>query len=147
VVRGFKTIPFQARGLGLACGCVLLEGEFVMLRVFACSVALLALVLLTQARAQEDKNPPGAKNEHVTKATIVKVDPAKQCVTVRMKDKTGKEVERTIELKGGVKAFNERGEATAVNVFREGSNLYVVEREERVFELRATPERKQPPNK
>jgi uncharacterized protein YigE (DUF2233 family) len=121
-----------------------------MLRTLICSAVVLTLVLFTRATAQEDK---GAKNERVTKATIIKVDAAKNTVTVRMKDKNGKEVERTIELAGSVKAFNEKGEARRVDIFREGGNLYVVEREERVYELRSTPQRpgakdeKQPSNK
>jgi hypothetical protein len=111
-----------------------------MLRAIACSTAVLALALFGLAQAQQ-QDQKGAKNEHVTKATIVKVNPTQNTITVKMKDKSGKEVERTIELKGGVKAFNEKGEATRVDVFREGNSLYVVERDERVFELRATPQR------
>jgi uncharacterized protein YigE (DUF2233 family) len=109
-----------------------------MLRAFICSVAVAALILFTQAQAQQQQVGKD-KNEHITKATIVKVNPTQNSITLKMKDKNGKEVEKTIELKGTVKAFNEKGEATRVAVFREGNTLYVVERNEQVFELRANP--------
>jgi hypothetical protein len=105
----------------------------------------MVLVFVSQVRSQEaDKTTTGDKNgkEHVTKAKIVRIDPAKQTITVNMKDKEGKQVQRTFQLKGSLKAFNEKGEASRVDVFQEGNTLYVVERNERVFELRATPEHK-----
>lgn len=36
--------------------------------------------------------------------------------------------------------FNDKGEVTLVDVFRRGNTMYIVEREERVYELRTTPE-------
>ncbi len=118
-----------------------------MLRAFACSVAVGAFVLLAQASGQQTQNQQqradqgvGTNKEHVTKATVVSIDPDKNTITLKMKDKNGKQVERTVELKGGVKVFNDKGEATRVEVFRRGNTMYVVERQERVYELRTTPE-------
>lgn len=73
-----------------------------MVRVCLCAVTawLLAAGSLLAADAKDQKDRTGKKGD---KATITKVDRQKGTVTVRMKDKNGKDVERTFKLTGEVR--------------------------------------------
>jgi hypothetical protein len=109
-----------------------------MLRILCGSGLVLAMLLLGEAGAGDRKD---AKNERVTRATITRIDATRNTITLKWRDKNGKEMERTLELTNGPKIFDEKGKAVQVNVFSEGGNLYVVEREEKVYELRKTEKR------
>ncbi|HXG12822.1 MAG TPA: hypothetical protein VNK04_23895 [Gemmataceae bacterium] len=111
-----------------------------MLRTLS-SAAIVALLVSGLALAQEkqprqqDKDRPGAAGRP-TPATITKVDPVKNTITLRMKDNTGKETEKTFELKGDVKLFDEAGKVITIDAYRVGNQVLVIEREGRILELR-----------
>jgi uncharacterized protein YuzE len=107
-----------------------------MWRVMVGLVAVLGLVLST-ASAQDNKNQGkfGAKQKPV-KAKIVKVDPKKQTITVEMKDKSGKQVEKTFKLTEDIRMLDETGKVVAIDVFQSGNDILVVEREGKLVEMR-----------
>jgi 3-dehydroquinate synthase class II len=108
-----------------------------MLRAFVCAAALLAFGVSTLSAADEDKTKSQAgARKRPTKAKIVKVNPKKQTITVQMKDKTGKEVEKTFKLVEDIRMLDESGKIVAVDVFRNGDDVLVVEREGRLVEMR-----------
>ncbi len=84
--------------------------------------------------AADTKDTKDTKNQH--KATITKVDAKNGTVTVRMKDKDGKDVERTFKLTEDIRYFDSTGKAVAVDVFRSGNEVLVVEAEGRLKEMR-----------
>jgi hypothetical protein len=107
-----------------------------MLRVFLGAAAVLALCAggLVADDKDQGKNTP-QKGKHA-RATITKVDPKNGTVTVRMKDKQGKEVEKTFRLTEEVRYIDSTGRVAAADIFRNGDQVLVVEEEGRLKEMR-----------
>jgi hypothetical protein len=104
-----------------------------MLRTLG-SAVLVTLLVVSLAVAQVRKDDPKAGTP--TKATITKVDAAKNTLTVKFKDQAGKEQEKTFELKGDVKMFDETGKVITIDAYRVGNQVLLIEREGRLMELR-----------
>jgi uncharacterized protein YigE (DUF2233 family) len=107
-----------------------------MLRAFICSAAVMLLtgvVVLAQTETK-DFNKDQKGNQH--EATITSVDPQSHTVTVRMKDDTGKEVTRTFRLTGEVRMLDSEGNAAAIEVFRSGNEVLVIEEKGKLTEIR-----------
>jgi len=101
-------------------------------------VPVVALSLCAAVALADDKNndKKDAKGNRPVKATITKVDPAHHTVTVKMKDKDGKDMTKTFKLTEDVRYLDSTGKAIAVDVFRSGHYVLVVEREGKLKELR-----------
>ena len=104
-----------------------------MLRAIS-SVAVLAVFAAGLALAQDKKDKAKAADKP-TKATITKVDAKNKTITVRMKDKDGKDVERTFKLTEDVRMLDSSGKAVAIDVFQSGNDVLVIEREGRLREI------------
>jgi uncharacterized protein (TIGR03067 family) len=93
-------------------------------------VVILGLGVVSLANA-DDKNTKGKEQ----KATITKVDAKAGTITVKMKDKDGKEAERTFKLAEDIRYFDSTGKAVAIDVFQAGNDVLVIEGEGRLKEL------------
>jgi hypothetical protein len=91
------------------------------------------LVFLAGTLPAADKGDKNNKKSH--KATITKVDRQKGTVTVRMKDKNGKEHERTFRLTGEIRYFDSTGRVAAADIFSSGDEVLVVEEEGHLKEI------------
>jgi hypothetical protein len=106
-----------------------------MLRTALFSVA--ALVLWVGLLPADDKNAKDAtKNDKKHEATITKVDAKNGTITVRMKDKNGKDEERTFKLTEDLRMWDNEGHAATIDVFRSGHEVVVVEREGKLVEMK-----------
>jgi hypothetical protein len=96
---------------------------------------MVVLALSVGFLAAKDNN--AKDNKAVTKhqATITKVDKNKGTVTVKMKNKEGKDVERTFKLAEDIRYLDSTGKVAAVDIFRSGDEVLVVEAEGRLREL------------
>jgi hypothetical protein len=107
-----------------------------MLRALLCSTAALVLcvgaALAADNKDNKDKNTKGKQ----ARATITKVDAKKGTVTVRMKNKEGKEETRTFRLTADVRYLDSTGKVVAIDVFRSGDEVLVVEEEGRLKEIK-----------
>lgn len=112
-----------------------------LLRVTLCALATLALSV-GGLRADDQKSKTDKKGKE---ATITKVDPQNHTITVRMKDKSGKETKRTFKLAEDVRYFDSTGRAAAIDVFRSGDLVLVVEEEGRLKEIHKHDKSKSPP--
>jgi nitrous oxide reductase len=99
--------------------------------------------------AVHDLPPRAVKSDpnlHREFAIVVRSDAAKHTLTVKMKGREGKEQERTIELKEGIKMIGEDGkedpQAEFLRGLEGGEQILIVERERRIVELRDLPPRK-----
>ncbi len=106
-----------------------------MLRMLTCSVLMFALTGFAVAADKDTK----ANTDKGQKATITKVDARNHTVTVKMKDREGKDVERTFKLTEDIRYLDSTGRAAAVDVFRSGDYVLVVEEEGRLKELHQAP--------
>jgi uncharacterized protein YceH (UPF0502 family) len=104
-----------------------------MFRAAVCSTAVLVFLIVGVSRAQDPQDKASHKG---TKATITKVNPQKGTVTVRMKNKSGKEEERTFHLTGDVEMLDSNGNVAAVDIFRSGDEVLVVEAQGKLKQLR-----------
>ena len=80
-------------------------------------------------------------------ATITKVDAKNGTVTVQMKDKDGKEVQRTFTLTEDARYFDSTGKVAALDVFRSGNDVLVVEEQGKLKQLKQKPAEKKEPGK
>jgi hypothetical protein len=109
-----------------------------MLRALLCSTAVLALCV-GGALAQATKDNKDNKNKNKGKqaqATITKVDAKNGTVTVRMKNKEGKEETRTFKLTEDIRYFDSTGRVAAIDIFRSGDEVLVVEERGQLKEMK-----------
>ena len=89
-------------------------------------------VLITE-RDGKIKELKKCKDE--AQATITKVDAKKGTVTVMMKDKEGKDVEKTFQLMDDVEYFDSTGRVATIEIFQSGDEVLLVETEGKIQEL------------
>ncbi len=108
-----------------------------MLRASLCAVLALALIsmglLAAEAKKEEAKKNDKGKAH---RATITKVDKKNGTITVRMKDKNGKETERTFKLTEDIRYVDSTGKAAAIDVFQSGNEVLVIEEQGRLKQLK-----------
>jgi len=85
-----------------------------MLRTVLCSVAVM-LFLVSGLTAAEKKAGKVGTNMH--KATLVKVDVAKNTVTFMRKDKAGKEVQVTLPLAKNAQVYGPKNQTETLAIF------------------------------
>jgi hypothetical protein len=105
-----------------------------MLRMFLSLVLALGLVGLAGAADKDTKDKDKDKNEQ--KATITKVDPKNHTITLKMKDKDGKETERVFKLTEDIRYLDSTGKVAAIDVFTAGDWVLIVEEEGRIKEMK-----------
>ncbi len=118
-----------------------------MFRGLMGSIAVLGLCvgLAVAADTKDAKDKKDAKQEQ---ATITKVDPKNNTVTVKMKDKDGKDVEKTFKLTGEVRMFEEpSGKAAAIDIFSAGNDVLIVEEEGKLVEMHKNTAKDKAPEK
>jgi putative membrane protein len=109
-----------------------------MLRAYLGVAFILVLVGFIGAaqNAKDAKEKTGKKQEaKKQEATITKLDAKKGTVTVRMKDKNGKDVERAFKVTDDIQYFDSTGNAVAIDIFRSGDDVLVVEAQGRLREI------------
>jgi hypothetical protein len=112
-------------------------GSVVVLAVFTAG--------LMAADAQKDRAARNDKNK-ATQATVTKVDAKKGAITLRMKDRKGKDVEKTFTLAEDVRLFDSSGKVVAIDVFRSGNDVLVFEREGKIKRIQKTDKGKEKKN-
>ncbi len=109
-----------------------------MLRALLCSTAVLALCV-GGAFAQATKDTKDTKDKNKGKharATITKVDAKNGTVTVRMRNKEGKEETRTFKLAEDIRYLDSTGRVAAIDIFRSGDEVLVVEERGQLKEMK-----------
>lgn len=86
----------------------------------------------------------GKKGEE---ATITNVDAKKGTVTVKMKDKEGKDVERTFTLAEDAQYMDSNGRVAELDVFRSGNEVLVVEEQGKLKQMQQKANEKKPEEK
>ena len=104
-----------------------------MLRASLCLVVGLALGAGGLLAADKDTKSDKGQTH---KATITKVDHKNHTVTVRMKDKNGKEVTKDFKLAEDIRMLDEKGNVAAIDVFQSGNDVLVIEREGKLVEMK-----------
>ena len=104
-----------------------------MMRAMLSSVLVLAVVAVGLATWADDAKKTDAKKG--VKATITKVDPKAKTITVKMKDKDGKDVEKTFNLTEDVVYMDSTGKVATLDVFQNGDQILVVEAEGKIKQL------------
>lgn len=96
----------------------------------------LGLTLAAGATFADDKKTGNKDSGKGKEATITKIDSKAHTVTVKMKDKGGKETEKTFKLAEAVRYVDSTGEVVAIDVFRSGDYVLILEAEGQVKEIR-----------
>ncbi|HVS38341.1 MAG TPA: hypothetical protein VMS17_22475 [Gemmataceae bacterium] len=87
----------------------------------------------------------GPANNPAFEATITNVDAKKGTITVKMKDKDGKDVEKMFALTEDARFFDSTGKVAALDVFRSGNDVLIVEEEGKLKQIQQKgPEKKEP---
>jgi putative membrane protein len=113
-----------------------MKGVQLMFRAFLTIVVVLTIGSFLLAGAQNTQDKTQDKNQDKSKqATITKVDAKNGTVTVRMKDKNDKDVDKQFTLTGDIRYFDSTGKAAAIEIFKSGDDVLVVELEGRLKEM------------
>jgi Ca2+-binding EF-hand superfamily protein len=86
------------------------------------------------AADEKDKKDKGAPKPFT--ATVVKVDGKKAEITVKYPDDKGKEREKTFQVTKDVRLLDETGRAAKLDVFEVGNEVFIVESEGTLKEIR-----------
>ncbi len=100
--------------------------------VRALLAALLGLTLSFGAAAAEDTKDTKKGKE----ATITKVDAKAKSLKVKMKDKDGKDAEKEFKLTETVRYLDSTGKEIAIDVFKSGDEVIVLEAEGELKEVK-----------
>ncbi len=119
-----------------------------MFRGLLGSIAVLSLCVGLAVAADTKDAAKDKKDGKKEQATITKVDAKNNTVTVKMKDKDGKDVEKTFQLTGEVRMFEEpSGKAAAIDIFSAGNDVLLVEEEGKLVELHKNTTKDKTPEK
>jgi hypothetical protein len=77
-----------------------------------------------------------AEEKKGKEATITKVDPINKTITVKCKDDQGKETEKTFKLAEDIRYLDSTGKVAAIDVFKNGNEVIIVEAEGKLKEIR-----------
>jgi uncharacterized protein YigE (DUF2233 family) len=114
------------------------EKRTTMLRIALCSLAFLALPLAAAADTKKDQDKD-AKTLH---ATITKIDSKNNTVAVKTADNNGKDQEKTLSLSSDVKYLNAAGKDAKADSFKAGDDVCIVQKNDKVTEIRKEAEAK-----
>ncbi len=95
---------------------------------------LLSLTLCLATVTADDKKTDDKGHE----AKITKVDAKNGTLTVKMKDKDGKETEKTFQLAETVRYIDSTGKVAAIDLFKSGDMVLVIEEEGKLKEVHQT---------
>lgn len=98
-------------------------------------VVLACLMGLTLSFATSSADDQKTDKNKGHEATITKVDAKNHALTVKMKDKDGKEVEKTFKLAETVRYLDSTGKVAAIDIFKSGDLVLMVEEEGQLKEL------------
>lgn len=107
-----------------------------MLRALTCTLALAFLMsglCLAGGQKAQDKDKNTGQEQ---KATITKLDAKNHSITLKMRDKSGKETERNFKLTEDIQYVDSTGKVATVDVFRSGDDILVTEREGKLTRLK-----------
>ncbi|HEY1187866.1 MAG TPA: hypothetical protein VGE74_09425 [Gemmata sp.] len=96
---------------------------------------LLGLGLSLSVAVADDKKTDKKDADKGKEATITKIDSKAHTVTVKMKNKDGKEAEKTFKLTETVRYFDSTGKVVAIDVFKSGDYVLVLEADGQIKEL------------
>src|SRR5262249_38138880 len=99
-----------------------LEGEPSILRALTCTLALAFLMsglCLAGGQKAQDKDKNTGQEQ---KATITKLDAKNHSITLKMRDRSGKEAERNFKLTEDIQYVDSTGKVATVDVFRSGDD-------------------------
>jgi hypothetical protein len=103
-----------------------------MLRLLTAASLAAALVFTTGLRADDDKDKKAKKE---VRARIVKVDPDKGTITLKMK-KGDEEVEKTFKVAESIRYLDSTGKVAAVDIFKADDDVLVVEAEGKITRMK-----------
>lgn len=104
-----------------------------MLRLVTILFTAAALTTVTSGLWAQDE---GTNDNKPQRGEISKVDSGGGTLTVKLRDKDGKEVEKTFKLTREAKYYDANGKAAELNVFRSGDQIVLLARKGEVNELR-----------
>jgi transcriptional accessory protein Tex/SPT6 len=107
------------------------KGEGLMVRALLGSVVLVLCVgFLSAEDTKKDKTGK------YTKAKITKVDTKNKTVTVQMKNKDGKSVQKKFNLTEEVRMLDSNGRIVAIDVFQSDDDVLILEADGKLKEIK-----------
>jgi hypothetical protein len=111
-----------------------------MLRVWLGAVAALAFVFTGAAGADDTKSKTDAQGKQCCHATITKIGPQKDSVTVKMTDKSGKEQEKTFQISKDTELRDSTGKTAKIDDFKTGDDVVLTQKDGKLTEIKESDE-------
>jgi hypothetical protein len=115
-------------------------GKVTKMEVF--QVGVLILAIEKEGKIIELSLPKAEAQPSETQATIIRINPDKNTITWRMKDRDGKEVDKTFKLTGEVQVYDQEGRVVKFGVLKVGRIVLAAENQGKLLDLRLPKEPK-----
>jgi uncharacterized protein YigE (DUF2233 family) len=111
-----------------------------MRRAFFCAALGFAVILSAVARADDKQAKSDSQQKHCMHATITKIGPQKDSISVKLHDKSGKEQEKTFQLGKDVEFRDTSGKTAKLDDFKVGDDVVITEKDGKVCEIKENDE-------
>src|SRR5689334_300408 len=114
--------------------------ELLMRRAFFCAALGFAVILSAVSRADDKQAKSDSQQKHCMHATITKIGPQKDSISVKLHDKSGKEQEKTFQLGKDVEFRDTSGKTAKLHDFKVGDDVVITEKDGKVCEIKENDE-------
>jgi hypothetical protein len=110
--------------------------EFLMLRVSFGAVATLAFLFAGLASADDTKSKTDNQGKQCCHATITKIAPQKDSVTVNLTNKSGKQQEKTFQISKDTELRDSSGKTAKIDDFQTGDDVVLTQKDGKLTEIK-----------
>jgi len=114
--------------------------ELLMLRVWFGAVASLAFLFAGSVGADDTKSKTDNQGKQCCHATITKIAPQKDSVTVKLTDKSGKQQEKTFQISKDTELRGSTGKTAKIDDFETGDDVVLTQKDGKLTEIKESDE-------
>jgi hypothetical protein len=111
-----------------------------MLRVWFGAVAAVAFLFVGSVGADDTKSKTDNQGKQCCHATITKIAPQKDSVTVKLTDKSGKQQEKTFQISKDTELRGSTGKTAKIDDFKTGDDVVLTQKDGKLTEIKESDE-------
>jgi hypothetical protein len=111
-----------------------------MLRVLFGAVAASAFLFAGSVGADDTKSKADTQGKQCCHATITKIAPQNDSITVKMTDKSGKEQEKTFQISKDTELRGSTGKTAKIDDFKAGDDVVLTQKDGKLTEIKESDE-------
>ncbi|HEY2413670.1 MAG TPA: hypothetical protein VGI40_15575 [Pirellulaceae bacterium] len=111
-----------------------------MLRVWFGAVAALAFLFAGLTSADDTKSKTDSQGKQCCHATITKIAPQKDSITVNLTDKSGKQQEKTFQISKDTELRDSSGKTAKIDDFQTGDDVVLTQKDGKLTQIKENDE-------